>query len=197
MLVFFPENLVCLSLPKTGTTALQHALRARADIIISDPPVLKHIPLYRYSRFMHPLFQTSGQHKLEIMAIMREPISWLGSWYRFRQRPFMQSKANSTHGISFDQFVLDYLKDTPPPHANVGRQSRFLAPQDNGLRINHLFRFEDLQAPLNFLEMRLRTKIELPVMNSSPCCDMPLSSATKAKLKDKCAADFTLYDSIP
>ncbi len=196
MIAFLRANLVCLSVPKTGTTALQQALGAQADMIISDPPMLKHMPLHRYNRFMHPMFQVAGYHNLEIMAIMREPISWLGSWYRFRRRPFMADKAKSSHGMSFDEFVLDYLKDQPPPHANVGQQSRFLAAQENGPEITQLFRFEELHSAIKFLEARLSTRIELPVVNVSPQGDLTLTPETEAKLRNKCRADFTLYDSI-
>ena len=51
MLVFWKQKLVFLSVPKTGTTAFQHALAPHADIVILDPPQLKHAPLYRYNRF--------------------------------------------------------------------------------------------------------------------------------------------------
>ncbi len=42
MLVFFKERLAFLSVPKTGTTAYETALRSRADLVISEPPMLKH-----------------------------------------------------------------------------------------------------------------------------------------------------------
>lgn len=52
MLVFYKERLAFLSVPKTGTTAYESALAARADMVISDPPMLKHAPVYRYNRFI-------------------------------------------------------------------------------------------------------------------------------------------------
>ena len=52
MLVFYKERLAFLSVPKTGTTAYESALRPRADIVISEPPLLKHAPVYRYNRFL-------------------------------------------------------------------------------------------------------------------------------------------------
>ena len=37
MLVFAKEKLVLLALPKTGTTAIEEALAARADVALRNP----------------------------------------------------------------------------------------------------------------------------------------------------------------
>ena len=79
MLVFFKERLAFLSVPKTGTTAYETALAARADMVIREPPMLKHAPVYRYNRFIRPMFLRVCDAEMELMAVMREPISWLGS----------------------------------------------------------------------------------------------------------------------
>ena len=88
MLVFWKEKLVLLSVPKTGTTAIEAALAHKASMIVSDPPELKHAPVYRYDRFFRPMFEKACKAEMETFAIMREPVSWLGSWYKYRQRPF-------------------------------------------------------------------------------------------------------------
>ena len=82
MLVFFKERLAFLAMPKTGTTAYQTALAKRADLVITDPPLLKHAPVYRYNRFIRPMFVNVCNAEMELMAVMREPVSWLSSWYR-------------------------------------------------------------------------------------------------------------------
>ena len=90
MLVFWNQGLVFLSVPKTGTTAWEEALAPHASIAVLDPPDLKHAPLYRYNRFFRPMFEKVGAgSRMETIAVVREPVSWLGSWYRFRRRPFM------------------------------------------------------------------------------------------------------------
>ena len=139
MLVFYKERLAFLSVPKTGTTAYETALRDHADLVISEPAPLKHAPVYRYNRFLRPMFFNVCNVEMELMAVMREPESWLGSWWRYRQRPFMNGKENSTQGISFDDFVLAYLKGKKPGFANVGSQSKFLETQPNGTGIHPSF----------------------------------------------------------
>ena len=196
MLVFFKERLAFLSVPKTGTTAYETALRGRADMVISDPPLLKHAPVYRYNRFLRPMFLNVCKVELELMAVMREPVDWLGSWYRYRRRPFMEGKPNSTHGVSFDEFVQAYLQGKRPGFAEVGSQQKFLETQPNGTGVTHLFRYEDQPRLQRFLEERLEVRLELGRENVSPEMPLELSPETEARLRRKCAEEFALYDSI-
>ena len=196
MLMFWKEKLVFLSVPKTGTTAYEKALTPVASMVISDPPELKHAPLYRYNRFFRPMFEKACKADMETLAVMREPIDWLGSWYRYRRRPFMQGKPNSTHGISFDDFVTAYCQDKPPAFANVGSQYKFLEPRPNGTAIDHLFRYEDQPALISFLQDRLSTKLDLSRENVSPSMELNLSPAVESLLRERRAEEFRLWESI-
>jgi hypothetical protein len=196
MMVFYDERLVLLSVPKTGTTAYQTALRGRADIVMADPPELKHAPVYRYNRWLRPMFERVCGVELELMAVMRNPIDWLGSWYRFRQRPFLDGKPTSTKGLSFDDFVRAYCKGDAPAFANVGSQAKFLEGRPNGCCVTHLFRYEDQRAITAFLEDRLETKISLETLNASPRMDLSLSPEVERILRRKRAEDFELYESL-
>ncbi|MBO9403097.1 sulfotransferase family 2 domain-containing protein [Shimia sp. R9_3] len=198
MLVFWNKKLVFLSVPKTGTTAIEAALAPVADMVIANPPELKHAPVYRYNRFFRPMFERAcNRDDMELMAVMREPVSWLASWYRYRRRDSMQGHRNSTHEVSFDEFVQEYMKgDKKAPFANVGSQAKFLEPRPNGVRVDHLFRYEDQPKMLAFLEARLDQKITLERRNSSPSMPLDLPEATLAKLRRKCAAEFELYESL-
>ena len=197
MLVFFKERLAFLSVPKTGTTAYESALAARADMVISEPPMLKHAPVYRYNRFIRPMFLRVCDAEMELMAVLREPVSWLGSWYRYRRRPFMEGKPNSTHGISFDDFVLAYMKGSKPGFADVGSQAAFVKPQPNGTAVTHFFRYEDQPRLQDFLRARLDVDFTLARENVSPPMELALDPAVEARLRRKCAEEFDLYASIP
>lgn len=196
MLVFYKERLVLLAMPKTGSTAYQSALRDRADLVISGPPELKHAPVFRYSRWFRPMFARVCDTRMELVAVMREPISWLGSWYRYRQRDAVAGLPVSTAGLSFDDFVRGYVKGNQPAFANVGSQAKFLEAQPNGTGISHLFRYEDLSRLDRFLEDRLEIELRTPRLNCSPRMDLTLSPAMEQRLRRKCAAEFALYDSI-
>ncbi len=196
MLVFYKERLVFLSVPKTGTTAYETALAPHADMVISDPPMLKHAPVYRYNRFIRPMFERVCGVELEVMAVMREPISWLGSWYRYRQRPFMQGKPNNTYEISFDDFVLAYMKGKKPGYADVGSQFQFLKAQPNGTKVTHLFKYEDQPRLQAFLHLRLGLDLELKRENVSPEMELSLSDDVARRFRRKFEEEFALYASI-
>lgn len=134
--------------------------------------------------------------EMELMAVMRDPISWLSSWYRYRQRPFMKDKPNNTHGITFDEFVLAYMKGKRPGFAEVGSQLKFLERQPNGTGITHLFAYDDQERLQQFLEDRLEVKLDLARENVSPVMDVALSPDVEMRFRRKFADDFALYDSI-
>lgn len=197
MLVFWKQKLVFLSVPKTGTTAYEQALAPAASMVISDPPQLKHAPLYRYNRFFRPMFEKACKtDDMETLAVMREPISWLGSWYRYRQRPAIKGHRNSTFDISFDDFVAAYLQDDQPAFANVGSQAKFLEARKNGTAITHLFQYEDQPRLQSFLEARLEVALDLKQVNVSPRLEVHLSSKMERQLRNKRPEEFELWESI-
>lgn len=196
MLVFSKQKLVFLSVPKTGTTAYQTALAAHASMVLTDPPELKHAPIFRYNRFFRPALEKFIGTDLHVIAVMREPLDWLGSWYRYRQRPFLSGKPGSTEGISFDAFVQAYCKGQQPAFANVGSQSKFLEPQRNGTQATHVFRYEDQTALRAYLKARLGVAVEPPKINMSRPAELILSDETRARLHQRYAPDFDLYASI-
>ncbi|HMO72169.1 MAG TPA: hypothetical protein PKC84_11110, partial [Paracoccaceae bacterium] len=130
MLVFWDQRLAFLATPKTGSTAIAAALEPLAALSVQRPPVLKHTTVHRWHRFLGPyLSAASGGDGFTLVALMREPESWLGSWFRYRQRDDGVDPSKSTRGIGFDQFVRDWCTEPQPPHAAVGSQERFLRPR--------------------------------------------------------------------
>ena len=194
MLVFWKENLVLLAIPKTGSTALEGALAPRASLVLRDPPEIKHAPCYRYKRFLKPLFKQVGEKELELMAVVRNPIDWLGSWYRYRTRDDLIGHPNSTRDVSFDDFVLEYCKGSPAPYANVGSQARFLTINDGEIGAQHLFQYEQWDQVVQYLEMRLEVTISLKEKNVSPKMELALSADVEAKLREKRAAEFAVWE---
>ena len=194
MLVFWKQRLVVLAVPKTGTSAYETALGPHASLIVNDPPELKHAPVYRYNRFFRPMFEKVGGADMELLAVIREPISWLGSWYRYRQRGFLEGKPTSTRGMSFDEFCQAYATGDRPPFANVGSQAKFVEPRPNGVAVSHLFKYENQSGLISFLETRLGVEIDLPRENVSPHRETLLSPDTEAKLRRKCVADFEVWE---
>ncbi len=196
MLVFAKARLVFLSVPKTGTTAYENALSEHADIIIRSPPLLKHSPIYRYNRFFRVPLQKFIADEIDVLAVVREPVDWLGSWYRYRQRPSLAGKPTSTQGLSFDEFVQGYTENPQPEFANVGSQGKFLEPTGNGTRATHLFRYSDQEGLQQFLQDRLGFAFTTEQHNVSAPMDLELAPGTEQRLRKRYARDFALWEGI-
>ena len=194
MLVFFEQRLAFLATPKTGSTAIAAALESLAAVSIQRPPLLKHTTVHRYRRFIGPYLEAASKDSFTLVALMREPKDWLGSWYRFRQREETEA-GKSTRGMGFDDFVRAWCQDPRPDFADVGSQARFLRPQQ-GQGVDRLFRYEEIDGFVHFLEERLGCEIILPRLNVSPPGATELSAETEALLREVAAEDFALYATL-
>ena len=194
MLVFWDARLAFLATPKTGSTAIAAALESLAAVSIQRPPVLKHTTVHRFRRFVGPYLQAASKADWTLVALMREPRDWLSSWYRFRQREEIES-SRSTRAMSFDDFVRGWCSDPRPDFADVGSQGRFLRPRQ-GQGVDRLFRYEEIDTFVHFLEERLGCEIILPRLNVSPPGLTDLTPQTEALLREAAAEDFALYQTL-
>jgi hypothetical protein len=195
MLVFWDQRLAFLATPKTGSTAIETALESLSALSVLRPPALKHTSVQRFNRFLAPYLEVASGHPFEVVALMREPRDWLGSWYRYRQRDDLHDKNRRTTGIGFDDFVQAWCQDHPPEYAAVGSQAKFLQRR-NGNGLDRLFRYEEIDKFVEFLEERLGCEIILPRINVSPKGDLDLRPRTEHLLKRWASDDFALYETL-
>lgn len=107
MLVFPKKNLVFLSVPKTASTSYINGLQKHAAIVAKGPASVKHMNLQRFDKTLRPLLELNRPHPYETLAIIRHPLDWLSSWYRYRMRDTLDCGERSTAGITFDEFVTE------------------------------------------------------------------------------------------
>ena len=196
MLIFVKPRIVLLSVPKTGTTALEQALSERAEIAFRGRPEIKHLNLRQYINKIKPLLAPLGGAPFQTVAVVREPLDWLGSWYRFRARDALIGHPNSTAHLPFAQFVQDYLHPGErAPHARLGRPSEFLIDNDDRIAVDHIFRYEAMPALLDFLAARLEQTITLPRANVSPPATTDLDAETRARLRTALAPEYAIWES--
>ncbi|MEP3687087.1 MAG: hypothetical protein ABJN05_08345 [Sulfitobacter dubius] len=194
MLIFLSRELTFLATPKTGTTAVEMALKPEAEIVFSRSR--KHLTALRYRRRVLPFLQETFSASPEPLAVMRDPVAQIRSWYRYRSQSRLDGTKLSTKGLTFEQFVLEVLSDAPPPRAQVGSQFSFLTSGQGALLVQHLFAYENQPAFRDFLEDRLDREIALKPKNVSPDLPAPLSTAVEAQLRAARAKEFALYDRL-
>jgi hypothetical protein len=191
MLVFWEARLAFLATPKTGSSAVEKALADHAAMAVLRPPHLKHTNVHRYHRFIAPFLKQASGADFTVCALIRDPEDWLGSWFRYRQRPDTLA-GNSTSGKSFAEFVAAWCSDPQPAFAALGSQARFLQPRQ-GAGVDHLFRYEDMDRFTAFLADRLGRPVDLPRVNVSPAGDTHLPDPLRAQLRKAAARDFALH----
>lgn len=194
VLVFWKKKLVLFAVPKTGTTALEAALAPQADAAILNPPGMKHCTVRKYERELARFFEQNGKRRLERVAVVRAPLDWLGSWYRYRGRAQLDGHENSTRGKSFSEFVAAWLEDSPPAFAQVGQQARFLDAIGQPAQVDHLFRYEDLGRATAFLEDRLGVALDLAARNVSPRQALDLDPGLAARVRAERADEFRVWE---
>ncbi|HBS48785.1 MAG TPA: hypothetical protein DEA05_01205 [Rhodobacteraceae bacterium] len=194
MLICSRENFAFIAVPKTGTTAVEMALKPRADIILTK--FRKHITAQRFHNKIAPFLDEVFDLRPDRVAVMRDPVEQIRSWYRYRAGSRQKGTETATHGLSFDEFVADVIADDPPPHAGIGSQWNMLTSGKGAVLVHHLFAHEAPVAFRGFLNDRFGEEIRLKPKNVSPQVDAPLSPSMLARLRAARAEEFALYDRL-
>lgn len=206
MLFFYKPRLVFLSTPKTGTTAILAALKPRASMIVSGPPEMKHVTYGGFMAHVAPWIKAStglDRQDYEVVTVMREPLDWLGSWYRYRTRnelkdPDHPHRANYTGHLTYEEFVADVLRpdETRPGWASVGRPSDTARHDDGTIGVDRLFAYENLPSFVDYLSQRMGKPVETEKKNVSPSMPLALSAPARTSLQAHFADDVRLHASL-
>ena len=191
MLIFSRQNLAYLAVPKTGTTAVEMALKRRADIVFARHR--KHMPARGFHNRVAPFLESAYNLRPDRVAVMRDPVEQLSSWYRYRTSADLRGSDKSTADISFDQFILDVIADDPPEHAAVGSQFKFLTSADGDVLVHKLFAYEHRDQFHAFLNDRFGETLDFKFKNVSPKQEVTLAPTTLAQLMAARREEFDLH----
>lgn len=194
MLIFWDHRLVFLATPKAGSTAVEVALEPLSSASLQRPAALKHTDIATYRRHVAPWLTAQTGEAFTTVALMREPVEWLRSWYRFKLRDDHDDPGHRMEGVSFADFAREYARPEGPTALQIGTQSGFLTGAD--APVDRIFRYENMGAFVHFLEDRLDCAIELPRINVPPAVNVDLDAGQEADLRSSLAADIALYDAL-
>lgn len=194
MLIFWEPRLVFLATPKAGSTAIEAALEPLAAVSVQRPAALKHVDIATFGAHVRPWLEATAGGPFTTVALMREPVDWLRSWYRFKLRDDHEDPEHRMEGVSFARFARDYARADGPQTLNMLPQHRFLSHQ--GRPVDRIFRYEDMQRFVDFLEDQLDCAISLPRINVPPTVAVDLDAADEQALRQAMAPDIALYETI-
>src|SRR4051794_38890952 len=189
-----PEHgFVFLSTTKTGSTAIENAFAGRAAIMFRQPPSLKHMNARAFQRMVAPILEEHGHPRdsYELACVVREPVDWVASWWRYRSRTQAAGTPRYTGGMSFDEFA----------DRGVGRQirlgnlKRFVIDAEGNAVVTRLFRYDRLDNAVAWIAKQAGMPTpELRAANVSPERTLTMSSRTRARLEEHFAFHRALYE---
>ncbi len=159
------RDFVLLALPKTASTTLERTLAPYATEVVSAPPARKHLPArgFVHTRAAALAEQGHPRESYELVAMFREPIAWLESWWRYRAR---DDSRQSTADMSFEQFALHYLAGDDDAPIPKGRPAKFLHAQ-GAVAVDRVFSVERPDVWSAWFGERIGAPLEFERRNAS------------------------------
>jgi hypothetical protein len=167
---------------------------------------MKHMT---YAKFMNVLsgWIAAGtdfnRKKHTFVSVMREPIDWFGSWYRYNAREALASPKSGSHSrytgnISFDEYLQALLlpRKDAPDYAKLGGPCSVSQDERGAIGVDYLFRYTDIDQMVDFIAQKLERPITLQRTNISVAKPLDTDPATIEKVKEHFAVDFSIYDKL-
>lgn len=205
MMISPRHGFVFLCTPKCASTAIEQALRPHCGLAIGGAPQIKHAGFAEYQRHIEPFLREVGGvdcAALTVIALMREPLDWLESWWRYRQRPALADPAHRNHrnytgDMSFEAFLDAYFAGK----TGLRRQHEHLCDLSGGYDGIEIHRYERLGPFAARMEALLGRALALEAVNVSPPASPPASPAASPHAADerwkaRLAAEYELYDRL-
>jgi hypothetical protein len=194
---------IVLSMPKCASSSLQQALTPVCDVRFKDH--MKHVDYGFVENWVLPMLRARrapARYEPRIFCLMRDPIDWLYSWYRYSWdeagNPAAGRGGTAQTYPDFGAFLDAYFSARPPRVGGVLRQSDFLRGRDGRPGPLELYRFEAHAAMIGALERLAGQKLEIRVTNKSrDRRDSDFEGVDLAELHDRLAGEYALYDAIP
>ncbi len=204
------HNFAFICVPKTGSTSVGNILAEHSSINYDWKPSLKHMGAQVFHDHVM-LFHKSlfPETAIESFCIMREPVDWVTSWYKYRSRKELLSFTNNPRlkhrptlycgDLTIESFIEEVVKEgQKAPFAKILTQSRYIRLDNGEVGMDKVFRYENGMEPVEeYISNKMGREIQIPKLNVSPHRNTDISLELIERLKDKFKADCELYDQTP
>ncbi len=177
-------------------------MRPHSDFSLSGNPNLKHIRYHLMDSFIFPLLASSHVKKPFIFAVMREPVSWVESWYRFRGRDELAPPSHPQHHnysghLSFPEYVEAVLQPKPPSYARIHSQFHYIRAHDGSVGVDLIIPLEQVNSHVPTLLAKYNIRVANPderknVSEKREAAALP--APLKARLQAHLRKDVELYN---
>jgi Sulfotransferase family len=205
MILSVRHGFLYFAMPKTATTSIESLLGAYGDITLARTAHYKHIDCTAAKERYSTLFSTYYPYERFFkFGVVRDPVSWIVSWYNFRSRPELADPRSPIHKnylgpYSLDEFVEELGSTQPRSFARIGTQSAFYGLSTGELGVDALVRHdhlrEDLATISKHLPVDLSRGLSSTKANESPprLSRADVSAATQNRILQLFEKDLKLY----
>ncbi len=150
-LVSFWHNFVFVSSTKAASSTIHHLTFPKADLVFYRPTFGKHLQIRQISAMTE---RVAGRHFSEMFSfgIIREPVSWMQSWFRFRKRAGLSAPSHDDYvnhipaSLTFSEFIEETVGANPKPFARLVPQSRYFRNPRGEVVVKYVATYENLSA---------------------------------------------------
>ena len=200
MLIGVQKRFVFVANSKTASTSIEAALMKHVEIHRGGTPQHKHIRLrdvlveYDFL-FGQPEYAPETFFKF---GVMRDPIDWIGSWFRFR-------KGNDVHhGLPAEMTLAEFWEKADwnryfkTGDGRTPRHQRLhFEAEDGTLLADYIIPYHELGAHFGKICDALGLESPLPRKNVSKVAEPPeADAALLAEMRDFYAEDYALFDRL-
>lgn len=200
MLISIKHKFIFICNSKTASTSIERALEPYADIRHGGHPGRKHISWIDTRKEFSSVLEQHPPDTFLKFAVMREPIDWILSWYRYRTS---RKGGLLSRRLTFEEFWRRESKSWMAWSRNGEKnlQKKRFVDANGELALDRLLVFENLAEEFAALvrTLDLGANVDLSKVNVSrrPQSDVSLSDDLVAELTQFYEEDYALYHSLP
>ena len=156
-----------ICVPKCGSTSVERFIRPKGDFSLSGNPRLKHISYEHMEEHIWPLLAKLHLRTPYMFAIVREPVNWVESWYRFRARDELAPPEHPQHhdysgNLCLPEYVEAVLLTRPPSHARIHSQFSYLRNKAGTVGVDKIIALENVDAEVPALLAQYNIFVDKP-----------------------------------
>lgn len=198
MLISTSKRFIFVANTKTASTAIEHVLAPHAEHQLGGTPKQKHLPLSAVESTMPQVFSAPA-NTLDwffTFGVMRDPIDWIVSWYRYRRGNKVQSPIPAD--MSFDAFWQRCDWNIRRKTGQKFLQSPMFLGPDGACLADVIIPYDQMATCAAPIFAALGTPGTVPRKNVSLVRDPgePLSPALRDEMRAYYAEDYALLDSL-
>lgn len=199
MIINFDHKLAFVCTTKCASTSIEKFMRKGERIELTGSPQMKHKDAIFFKKKIKPFLTTAfPDSEFVSFALIREPIFWLMSWWKYRQRPNAPENVK-TNNISFNDYVLDFMKpiDQRLPSSKLKYPRNWIIDDDGFVVVDKVFTVDKIEELEAFLTRQTGSEVYLEHLNKSTDTDLStirsLPETTTKIVNEVMNIEFQIY----